>query len=325
MARLEGFARRGFYHDGFWRQAEIAGPPAAGRVCSTAGWAARWPSKRRLAAAVAPALPCRPGGRPRHVRLALDGGDAHARRWLARPARPSAHEPRTRTFSRRHGPVLPLLHADRRPVLLGGAGLARLALGDGRGALDVEVRGPDSYSGPHFQRLALRLSLAGEPVLDDLDERGETATGWELATASHNTVVVDGLNQRETPVAARTPAAGSDFLFFAADPDFQVVMRGRPAGVSSVHHALPPHGRRHLERDEPATPCRSSRWKGACSTTRSYHAAPGRTDRWALAGPTSQPPASLLPPSITFLPSARPDQGRWFVQAYGEFRLEAQS
>ena len=45
----------------------------------------------------------------------------------------------------------------------------------------------------------------------------------ELATASHNTVVVDGLNQRETPLMAGKPAAGSDFLFFAADPDFQVV------------------------------------------------------------------------------------------------------
>ena len=70
----------------------------------------------------------------------------------------------------------------------------------------------------------MRLSAAGVPILDDLDEYGATATGWELATASHNTVVVDGLNQRETPLMAGKPAAGSDFLFFAADPDFQVVL-----------------------------------------------------------------------------------------------------
>jgi hypothetical protein len=32
-----------------------------------------------------------------------------------------------------------------------------------------------------------------------------------------------------------------------------------------------------------------------------------------------------MPPSITFLRSAQSGQGRWFVQAYGEFKLEAQS
>ena len=116
----------------------------------------------------------------------------------------------------------------RRPMLLGGAGVARLAVGTGEDALDFEVRGLDSYSGPHFQRLAIRLAVSGRPVLDDLDERGGTPTGWDLATASHNTVVVDGLNQRETTLAARTPAAGSDFLFFAADADFQVVSARDP-------------------------------------------------------------------------------------------------
>ncbi len=162
------------------------------------------------------------------------------------------------------------------------------------------------------------------PVLDDLDERGETATGWELATASHNTVVVDGLNQRETPVAARSPAAGSDFLFFAADPDFQVVTvedpRAYPQSTTRYRHTVI------------GTSSAGSRYAlsvfqvaGGLQHDQIYHAAPGRSDRWALAGPTTQPPASLLPSSITFLPSARPDQGRWFVQAYGEFQLEAQA
>src|SRR5208283_5605238 len=56
-----------------------------------------------------------------------------------------------------------------------------------------------------------------------------------------------------------------------------------------------------------------------------FHAAPGRNDRWALTVPANRPPPSLLPSWITFLPSARPEQGRWFVQSYGEFRLETQA
>ena len=92
----------------------------------------------------------------------------------------------------------------RHPALLGGAGLARLALGQGPDALDLELRGLDAHGEPHFQRQAIRLSFGGRPVLGDLDELPPTANGWDRATASHNTVVVDGLNQRES-IARRGP------------------------------------------------------------------------------------------------------------------------
>ena len=88
------------------------------------------------------------------------------------------------------------------------------------------------------------------PILDDLDECGTTATGWELATASHNTVVVDGLNQRETPLLAGKPAAGSDFLFFAADPDFQVVSVDDPRAYPHVRLALSSDPGCHGQRSE---------------------------------------------------------------------------
>ncbi len=55
-----------------------------------------------------------------------------------------------------------------------------------------------------------------------------------------------------------------------------------------------------------------------------FHVAPGRNDRWVLTAPASPPPPSLLPSLITFVPSTRPEQGRWFVQSYGELRLESQ-
>ena len=56
-----------------------------------------------------------------------------------------------------------------------------------------------------------------------------TANGWDRATASHNTVVVDGLNQRENIARARAPAPqAGHFLFFAADPDFRVATLDDP-------------------------------------------------------------------------------------------------
>ena len=83
-------------------------------------------------------------------------------------------------------------------------------------------------SAPHFQRQALRLAVGGRPVLGDLDDLSATATGWDRATASHNTVVVDGLNQGEVLARAEAPTPGGDFLFFAADPDFQVATLDDP-------------------------------------------------------------------------------------------------
>ena len=221
-------------------------------------------------------------------------------------------------------PSTPAPAMQRRPVLLGGAGLARLAVGEGDTALDLEIRAPDSFGGPHFQRLALRLWAAGQPVLDDLDDRGQPTSGWELATASHNTVMVDGLNQRETPTAAGNPAAGGDFLFFAADPDFQVVSvedrRAYPQSTSRYRHtvivAARARGGYALSVFEV---------HGGSQHDQIFHAATGRMDRWQLAAPAQQPPASLLPRSIPYVGGARPGDGRWFVQSLGEFQPLAQA
>jgi hypothetical protein len=212
----------------------------------------------------------------------------------------------------------------RRPMLLGGAGLARLAVGQDHRALDLEIRGEDSYSGPHFQRLAVRISAAGQPVLDDLDEREATATGWELATASHNAVVVDGLNQRETPTLARTPAPGGNFLFFAADRDFQVVSiddpQAYPQSTTRYRQTVVVSSSEHV-----AYALSVFEVHGGLQHDQIWHAAPGRAERWRLAVPSHRTSESLLPASITFLPGARPDQGRWFVQSYGEFETEARA
>jgi hypothetical protein len=313
LTRLEGLMRRGFYHDGFWKGGGIeAHRRVLGLLEGAIGETSLADSSVRRASRG----------------LDRDTPDSSpATGWgslleLARQATAAAgprspDEPVQRASTRRGGRVA----ASRRPILLGGAGLARLAIGEGQDAIDLELRGPDSYRGAQFARVAIRLAIAGRPVLDDLDERASTGTGWEMATPSHNTVVVDGLNQRETPTAAATPAAGSNFLFFAADPDFQVATVDDPRAY--------PQSTTRYRQTIILTASRRSRYavsvfevRGGLQHDQIFHAAPGSSGRWRLSVPTRRPPPSLLPPSIRFLRSARPEQGRWFVQSYGEFRLE---
>jgi len=319
-ARLDGFLRRGFYHDGFWRQTEVQ---AHRRVLELLdGWVGIMLAGEPDTSRAQPADPSATRPRAGGFGSVAAGIPLIA---LARGAsatigsRVADDEVQRATWTGDAAPVV-----NRCPILLGGAGLARLVVGRSATSLDLEVRGLDSYSGPHFQRLAMRLSAGGVPILDDLDEYAPTATGWDLATASHNTVVVDGLNQRETPLLAGRPAAGSDFLFFAADPDFQVVSaddpRAYPHSASRYRQTLlvtaSDHGCYAVSVFEVA---------GGSQHDQFFHAAPGRNDRWALTVPATRPAPNLLPSSITFLQGARPEQGRWFVQSYGELRLETQA
>jgi hypothetical protein len=307
--RLEEFFRRGFYHDGLWRDAEAGAHRQVMGMLD--GWVLRELSSRAAVVAPAPTAPDSAAATSL-LALARRAGSALASRSFEGDIRQASWAGRN----------LPADH--RKSVLLGGAGVARLAMGEGAGAIDLEVRGQDSYSRPRFQRLALRLSIGGAPVLDDLDERGTTGTGWELATPSHNLVVVDGLNQRETPALAALPAAGSNFLFFAAESDFQVVSVGDPRAY--------PQSTTRYRQTIVLTGSERSRYvlsvfevHGGLQHDQIFHAASSQNGTWSIPEPTVLAPASLLPATIRFLPSAPLEQGRWFVQAYGEFRPEFQA
>jgi hypothetical protein len=206
----------------------------------------------------------------------------------------------------------------RAPMLLGGTGLARLAIGRGEDAVDLELRSVDSLGSTGIQRQALRVSVSGKTALGDLDELEPLASGFDRASASHNTVVVDGLNQRESLAQAREFARGGSFVFFAADPDFQV--------VTLDDRMAYPRSTTRYRQTIVATAGSKARYalavfevQGGLQHDQFFHGPARSSAAWRLSIPLTPGSASLLSPGLTFVPSARAEDDRWFVQAQGEF------
>ncbi|MDX2037594.1 MAG: hypothetical protein SFX72_13155 [Isosphaeraceae bacterium] len=295
-ARVDEFARRGFYHDGFWKQGDIR---AHRRVLGQLdGWLD----------------PLTSSGTDTEGR----GSELSALLPLMRAASGAPLRPIERAE------ILPVAWAPpaenagtRRPLLLGGAGVARLGVGEGPDALDIELRGQDGFGGVHFQRQAIRVAVGGVPLLDDLSERTILESGWNLSTASHNTILIDGLNQRETFERAREPVPGGSFVYFATSPDFQVATLDDP-------HAYPISGKRYRQ-TLVVSAGRTSRFalavfdvEGGLQHDQIFHGRSGSRSTWTTTTELARRDGTLLPPSIPYL-AARAEQGRWFVQALGEF------
>ena len=134
---------------------------------------------------------------------------------------------------------------------------------------------------------------------------------------SRNTVIVDSLNQRESLASARQRAAGGDFTFFAADPDFQVV-------ALDDARAYPESTQRYRQTIVASAEGKSRfalslfEVEGGSQHDQLFHAPAGLRQRWQLAAPTAPGPSTLLPEGVTFVPTAPAQDDRWFVQAFGE-------
>ncbi len=295
ISRLKAFIRQGFHHDGLWKGKDAS---AQARISNQLdGWI------RRLLAGD------------------VDAGssDLTSAFDLAQTAGSSLlTDPKVVEIERASWPDAKVAPPTRRPLLLGGAGLARLAVGEETGAVDVELKG---FGGPNevrSNRLSLRMSAAGKPLLDDLDD-APISDGWSLSSAAHNTVLVDGLNQRETFNLMRKGAAGANILFFACTPDFQVAMFEDPNAY--------PRSTKLYRQTIVLAASGMSRYvisvfevQGGLQHDQIYHAAGSEGASWITSASLERRSRSLLPGTVSYLPASSAQDERWFVQAMGAFR-----
>lgn len=300
LRMLEGVARKAFHYDGTWREVD---PVAQQRVLGLLdGWFQELVHETR---------PGAPG-------LAA-GGRSLSILELARQATPRPLEGETGNAAGVRQASFDLRTPGRpaAPLVMGGAGLVRLATGRGAEALELEVSDRADPGQMLSDRMAVRLSVAGKLMLGAPEDEAPRTDGWERSSVAHDVVLVDGLNQREEQEIARQSSEAGEILFHAADPAFQVVTVSDP-------WAYPRSCRLYRQTvvvvaDEETGiryGLRLFEVEGGRQHDQIFHEGPGGTG-WRLDLPTVAGPSSLMPPSVVYLPKAKREDGRWFVQSYG--------
>ncbi len=110
--------------------------------------------------------------------------------------------------------------AKAEPVLLPALGHAILGRDQGGDPMQVHLTWSGGYGHTHYDGLSMLMFACGEEMLPDLGYTHTRYRGWTLATASHNSVVIDCGNQY---AGSNPPSDGALQFFDAQNPDFQVV------------------------------------------------------------------------------------------------------
>lgn len=104
------------------------------------------------------------------------------------------------------------------PVLLAGLGHGILGRGQGDDQAQVHLTWSPGYGHKHYDGLSLLLFARGRELLSDIGYTHTRWREWPVCSASHNLVVVDGLNQ-----AAEPGTQGHLRYFDAGNGDCQVL------------------------------------------------------------------------------------------------------
>jgi hypothetical protein len=210
-------------------------------------------------------------------------------------------------------PPVPVSVGNRQPKLFGGAGLAEFHMGTGSNGLLLRFSGRGEASGETPSRLTFELEVGGRPVLGGVQDR------TNRPTASFNSVMIDGLNQRESFERLRDPCPGANLLFFTADSDFQVA-------CFDDRLAYPTRAKRYratvVVLEDALGPCaiRVFEVSGGVQHDLLLHADSRLEGRWHVPLEMRAGSESLLSSSIPFVPHARADYSRWLVQGLGAIK-----
>ena len=127
-----------------------------------------------------------------------------------------------------------------RPYLLPALGHACLGGGTGENQTQFHMTWSGGYGHSHGDNLSLLLFANGQEVLSDLGYTHTAYRAWTLATAAHNTVVIDGVNQDLGRITS--PTDGNLIFYDATDPRVQIVSatgeRGSPRLATQYSRTL---------------------------------------------------------------------------------------
>lgn len=110
---------------------------------------------------------------------------------------------------------------ESKPQLMPGMGHAVLGFGLGKDQLQAHLNYSGKYGHDHYGSLGLILFGKEKELASDIGYTHTRARTWTNSTAAHNTVVVDGISQKQG--ANPRNGMGNLLLYQTESPDFQVV------------------------------------------------------------------------------------------------------